>query len=142
MPQMNYIRLCYSVIEGVVASERAHQGIVVTYGSFTEDAIAFARTNPITLVAGPELERMIHSVRVTDGRATRRDGGGNQRATTGQEDREPTEPLPLPSAPSSVPLCPQCGYKMIKRTAKRGPYSGQIFWGCCRYPECRGKRQI
>lgn len=127
---------------GVVASERAHYGIVVTYGSFTEDAIAFAHKNPITLVAGPELERMIRSVQVAHGKATGRDGSGNQRAKTGQEDREPTEPLTLPSAPSAVPMCPQCGSKMVERTAKRGQYSGQAFWGCCRYPECRGKRQI
>jgi restriction system protein len=40
-------------LRGVVASERAHYGIVATYGSFTEDAIAFANRNPITLVGWP-----------------------------------------------------------------------------------------
>lgn len=40
------------------------------------------------------------------------------------------------------PSCPTCGYPMIKRTAKKGQYSGQQFWGCCQYPSCKGKIHI
>ena len=38
----------------------------------------------------------------------------------------------------SSPKCPKCGSDMVLRTAKRGGNQGGEFWGCSRYPECRG----
>ena len=35
------------------------------------------------------------------------------------------------------PLCPNCGAEMVLRTARRGKYSGQPFYGCSRYPICK-----
>ncbi len=37
-----------------------------------------------------------------------------------------------------APRCPKCGNEMILRTAKRGDNQGGKFWGCSKYPECRG----
>lgn len=34
--------------------------------------------------------------------------------------------------------CPKCGSEMVLRTAKRGGNQGGQFWGCSKYPECRG----
>jgi len=34
-------------------------------------------------------------------------------------------------------ICPECGHKMILRTAKKGKYKGQNFWGCTNFPKCR-----
>ncbi|MEI7457423.1 MAG: NERD domain-containing protein [Nitrosomonadales bacterium] len=34
--------------------------------------------------------------------------------------------------------CPKCGSAMLKRLAKNGVNSGNMFWGCSRYPGCRG----
>jgi ssDNA-binding Zn-finger/Zn-ribbon topoisomerase 1 len=39
---------------------------------------------------------------------------------------------------AQVPDCPRCGSAMVLRTASRGPHLGEDFWGCPRYPECRG----
>ena len=36
------------------------------------------------------------------------------------------------------PICPKCGSAMLKRSAKKGANAGNEFWGCSRYPECRG----
>ena len=36
------------------------------------------------------------------------------------------------------PHCPKCGSKMVLRTAKKGKYSGQKFWGCSKFPICDG----
>jgi predicted RNA-binding Zn-ribbon protein involved in translation (DUF1610 family) len=36
------------------------------------------------------------------------------------------------------PCCPKCGSEMILRTAKSGANQGERFWGCSRYPQCRG----
>ncbi|NJR80295.1 hypothetical protein HBH26_17070 [Sphingomonas sp. 36D10-4-7] len=50
-------------------------------------------------------------------------------------------PAPAPSGtPGARPTCPQCGSGMVRRTARRGPRSGRQFWGCSRYPACRGTR--
>lgn len=36
------------------------------------------------------------------------------------------------------PHCPKCGNEMVLRTAKWGDNQGGKFWGCSKYPECRG----
>lgn len=36
------------------------------------------------------------------------------------------------------PRCPKCGSEMVLRTAKRGDNQGGKFWGCSKYPQCRG----
>lgn len=47
---------------------------------------------------------------------------------------------------STVPLmntdtsCPRCSSAMVKRMAKRGPNKGNEFWGCSRFPRCKGTR--
>ena len=41
-------------------------------------------------------------------------------------------------APSDNPPCPVCGQPMILRTARKGPKTGQPFWGCSGYPDCKG----
>ncbi len=122
-------------LRGIVASEGAHCGIVVTYGSFTDDAIAFARKNPITLVAGPELEQMIRSVQQSHTKVAGRNGSNRTIESSSGDSAVDA----LTSAP---PLCPLCGAEMIERTARRGNYAGQAFWGCRRYPACAGKRQM
>ncbi len=35
--------------------------------------------------------------------------------------------------------CPRCGSKMIERANRK---TGQSFYGCSRYPKCRGTRQV
>ena len=37
--------------------------------------------------------------------------------------------------------CPNCGGAMVIRTAGRGPRRGSQFYGCTKYPACRGTRQ-
>ncbi len=34
-------------------------------------------------------------------------------------------------------LCPQCGAKLALRTARKGAFAGQNFYGCSNYPRCR-----
>lgn len=38
----------------------------------------------------------------------------------------------------AAPSCPICSGPMVKRSAKRGANTGNEFWGCSRYPGCRG----
>ena len=49
------------------------------------------------------------------------------------KDRSPqAEPTDLP------PKCPQCGALMALRTAKSGKNADSQFWGCTKYPDCKG----
>jgi restriction system protein len=44
------------------------------------------------------------------------------------------------SSRSSNPMCPRCGSGMVRRTAHQGLNAGRSFWGCSRFPQCRGTR--
>ena len=105
---------------GVVVSEKATSGILVTSGRFTKEAERFARANPqLKLVAAAELVQMIGGVRSAP-------------ATLLQ----PT----TPAFPITEPPCPTCGARMVLRTARKGQNAGSQFWGCSSYPRCAGKR--
>ena len=43
---------------------------------------------------------------------------------------------------SDAPACPACGKPMRRRTAGKGPHTGQAFWGCSGYPDCRGTKEM
>jgi ssDNA-binding Zn-finger/Zn-ribbon topoisomerase 1 len=38
--------------------------------------------------------------------------------------------------------CPSCSAPMKLRIARRGRHSGNKFYGCVRYPSCRGIRSV
>jgi len=40
------------------------------------------------------------------------------------------------------PPCPKCASPMVKRVAKGGQLAGKEFWGCSRFPECRGMLSV
>ena len=39
-------------------------------------------------------------------------------------------------------LCPQCGSPMVMRASNKGQNEGKPFWGCSRFPQCRGIENI
>lgn len=48
-------------------------------------------------------------------------------------------PFPIAAAQTNEsPRCPKCGSEMILRTAKSGANAGNKFWGCSKYPNCKG----
>jgi len=36
------------------------------------------------------------------------------------------------------PICPKCGASMVLRETKKGQNIGKKFWGCTKFPQCRG----
>jgi restriction system protein len=38
------------------------------------------------------------------------------------------------------PNCPVCASLMALRTARKGPRAGSQFWGCTKYPDCKGTK--
>lgn len=51
--------------------------------------------------------------------------------------REHVRHLKAKSNPAAERKCPKCGSSMVLRTAKKGPRSGEQFWGCSAFPKCR-----
>lgn len=116
-------------LHGVVAAQRASRGYVVTSGVFTQEAWAFAHACSIELIDGNGLDSLIREVGRT--------------AAEGKSAGHGHLPAAAPQVPNSAePQCPQCGSPMAKRTAKRGARAGEAFWGCSRFPACRGIRRM
>ena len=119
-------------LRGVMASEKADYGVVVSYGTFTSEATAFAQENRITLIGGKELVELIRSIQ------KKRLASPVAPATVPAS--VASRPQPNPPTSQDAPACPRCGSPMVQRTAKRGPNAGSQFWGCPRYPACQGIR--
>jgi restriction system protein len=108
---------------GVLVSESAEQGIFVTTGSFTPDAFEFARGKPIELIDGERLASLVREVQLT--RPTERPANVSR-------------PRDEPPGTARAPDCPKCGASMVARQSKRGAHVGKRFWGCAKFPACRG----
>ena len=107
---------------GVMTARGAVGGYVVSAGEFSEEAKGFAAGRNIDLWNGARLKAV----------------------TRGVKEHLPA-PAPithLPQPAATVPVCPNCGAAMVRRTAKRGANNGQAFWGCPHFPNCRGTRPI
>jgi restriction system protein len=96
---------------GVISDKGADEGIVVTYGRFTPEAVSFASDKPIRLIGGERLIKMIREIQ-----------------------RNPQIRVPRKQ---EAKLCPACGSDMLVKVARKGKYAGQKFWGCSRFPECK-----
>tara|TARA_R100001443_G_scaffold50810_1_gene62788 strand:- start:13621 stop:14448 length:828 start_codon:yes stop_codon:yes gene_type:complete len=108
---VNVVRELY----GVMMAKHAAGAFVVTSGQFTDDAQAFANGKNIQLIDG----RLLVS------------------AIKGQDTQQNK---PRISTVASAINCPVCSSDMVLRTAKKGPNAGNQFFGCSRYPACRGTK--
>jgi restriction system protein len=106
---------------GVMTAQKAHHAFIVTSGTFTPEARAFAAGKPIDLIGGPQLAYLIRAVQAI-----------------------PTPMRSQPAQPTAAfnKTCPQCGAAMVLRTAKHGSSAGQQFWGCSRFPQCKGTESL
>lgn len=100
---------------GVMVASGAVGGYVVTSGVFTSEANRFAEGREIELIAGDQLAQLI------------------------QEQMPSVAKSAVAPAPQA-PLCPKCAEHMVLRTARKGSNIGSDFWGCSRFPDCRGTR--
>jgi restriction system protein len=64
------------------------------------------------------------------------EGGYSEQLATERLRRRVKAPVE-PDVPAP-PKCPQCGALMALRTAKAGKTPGAQFWGCAKYPACKG----
>lgn len=95
---------------GVMHAKGARKAILATSGRLTAEAERFCKENAIYWLDAKRLPTFI------DPRAM---------------------PPQAEIAADRDSRCPLCGATMVRRTARQ---SGHKFWGCVRYPACRGKR--
>ena len=110
---------------GLLAHHGADAITIVCVGDYTADARRFAAGKAIELITGADLARLVAAAR--DGRSAR--SAHQDEATAGATAAIPAE--------SPAPACPRCSTDMATRTNRQ---NGQRFWGCTRYPQCRGTR--
>jgi len=113
-------------IYGVMAAEKADSAIFITSGRYTSDALRFAEGKPIELIDQRGFLDLVRCFQKELQKHYGEDRANSQR----HEER--------PAAAETPPNCPICRSHMKLRTAKRGAKAGSQFWGCSRYPDCRG----
>jgi len=109
----------------------AHHGAaavkIVAVGDYTGDARRFAQGKPIELIHGEALVAMVRE---------RQEPPSPKAATTETIAAVMTHP---DSTPSASPSCPKCGTDMVQRSNRK---TNDHFWGCAKYPACRGTRTV
>lgn len=118
---------------GVITAHGAAGGFVVTAGKFTEEARRFAEGLSVELIDGAELHAQVCETVAPSTPKTKR-----PRQAPAQAPRPPVPTEPLPDAPG----CPKCGRVMVPRSAEHVDRAPTEFWGCSRFPSCRGIRPI
>jgi restriction system protein len=106
---------------GVLIDRGAAGAKLVATTTFTPEAIAFAAGKPIELIGSKALLQLIRGVQVSGNIAP---------------------PIPERQNSAGPPVCPRCGSEMVMRKARQGAKAGQTFWGCAKFPECRGTQQV
>ena len=98
---------------GVKVAEKAEKAFFMTCGGYTNEAMAFAKANGITLFTGEMLLMTLQ----------RLPAESRQKLLAFATEGDYT-----------TPTCPKCGQKLVARESGRGR-----FWGCRSYPGCKGK---
>ena len=93
---------------GVLTARQANHFIIISSGTYTQQAIDFAAGKPIELIDGTKLLALVNHVQISP-----------------QVTIEKTK------------VCPKCSGELVERTAKRGPNAGKTFLGCSNFPKCR-----
>ena len=100
---------------GVMAHGNYKQGMFMTTGGYSQDAIEFSK-GKITLVTGEMLINKINGM---------------------PQDKLQRLLNVAFEGDYATPTCPKCGVKMVLRQASSGKNAGSSFWGCVHYPRCR-----
>jgi restriction system protein len=99
---------------GIMTAEGFDEAIIVTSGNYTQEAKEFARNKHITLITGERLKEIIRK---------------------GIKLQLESKTKIVSSVP---PNCPLCSSVMVERTARKGKWAGNTFWGCPNFPKCKG----
>lgn len=125
---------------GVMASRAVAGGFFVTSGEYTDAAKTFAQGLNLELVDGRKLKGMIDIAQQPVMKRVM--AGPNDHCLKTAPTSVDSTLLPDASVVPMSPTCPQCDATMLRREARHGSNAGKEFWGCIRYPNCKGTRQV
>lgn len=100
---------------GVMASDGVNDGIIITTSHFTREAMQWVRGKRLRLIDCDALLGELRNIAPAD-----------QAHILGL----------ITSGDFTTPTCPSCGIKMVKRSSQA---TGDVFWGCPRFPKCRSR---
>src|ERR1019366_3140261 len=92
-------------------------GIGVACGGVGDEGQAFAKRNGIRIIDGSALVGLLVDMEVWQ--------------------EQPLGTAAPTAAPMQDPACPRCHSTMVRRASRHG-----FFWGCSRFPSCRGTRAL
>lgn len=98
----------------------------VTYGWGYVRYIKSKKQQVLTESEVLEIKNKIQSKRLAQSFETSREHVKNVRRIVRQKEDKGT------------PVCPKCGGSMLLREVKKGTNAGKKFWGCAKFPGCRG----
>ena len=112
---------------GIMVAEKADRVVIVSSGTYTQESVDFAKGKPILLIDGKALAQHIREIK------------GEPAAAPTVTPAAKAVPQKVLSVQTQVaPACPKCGAMMLLRTANKGANAGGQFWGCPKYPACKG----
>jgi restriction system protein len=120
---------------GVMTAEGADAAIFIASGDYTADARRFADGKPIELI-----DRGGFLALVRQFQRDLQNHYGYELAPTTNSQADPPSRNESSSMEPDRKVCPLCQSPMKLRTAKKGGSAGAHFWGCSRFPACRGTR--
>lgn len=131
---------------GLMAAHEASGGFLVTSGRFRREAHRFVRGRPLRLLDGPALVALLHQV-LAERQASvtpSPPAGTPPPSSLLTEPLSQHVPLAMASGPlaGAAPCCPRCGHGMVQRPPQRPGRHPRGFWGCGRYPVCKGTRPL
>jgi len=110
---------------GLMTHHAAAAVKIVAVGEYTADALRFAQGKPIELIHGAALLAMVREVQTPT----------PAKAATATS--KPVVTITPDPKPSPNPVCPKCDGDMVQRSNRQ---TKDHFWGCAKYPACRGTR--
>lgn len=113
------------------------------YAHWLEHNDPMVRANALICLIHQANYLLDQQIAATERQFVEKGGYSEQLAAARLEERERkrnnrADQADRPGQADRIPACPKCGKTMVLRTVKRGQNSGERFWGCSAYPECKG----
>ncbi len=123
-------------------TDRTDQQRYALYARWLDHADAAVRANALICLIHQANYLLDRQIAALEAAFIAEGGYSEQLATERLKQRRKTDRTdrsnPSDQTDLQPPKCPQCGALMALRTAKGGKAPGSQFWGCTRYPECKG----
>jgi len=119
-------------------SDLTDQERAALYARWLENADPAIRANALICLIHQANFLLDHQIAALERQFVEGGGYSEQLATARLAQRRKADQSDQPHRSRQIPPCPQCGAPTVLRIAKAGKNAGQQFWGCSKYPACKG----